>query len=79
MGLHCGVIKHESISEDYLAKLNAQFLQSWDIVQIAAARPKKQQRLVLRAFTYLLALDRVKEGWEKVAIEAELNSRLCRP
>jgi hypothetical protein len=67
--------RHESITDEYLAQLNAGFLEAAKRVKTASGWPETQKRIVFGTYGHLTALNRVEEGWTREAIEDELRLR----
>ena len=67
--------KHESVTDNYVAELEAGFLAEAKHVKAAADWAETQKRTVTGTYPYLVALGRVKEGWSREDIDRELGIR----
>lgn len=67
--------RHESITEVYVAQLNADFHAAAERVKSAPNWPETQKRIVFGTQALLVALNRVEEGWTREEIQTELGIR----
>jgi len=67
--------RHESITEVFIAALNAGFEREAEAVKAAPNWPETQKRLITGTYPYLVALKRAEEGWSRGEIERELSIR----
>lgn len=67
--------RHESITDSYVAELEAGFLTQAAHVKAAPDWAETQRRIVTGTYPYLVALGRVKEGWTQEEIDRELRIR----
>ena len=71
-----GVSRHESITGEYLAELEAGFLEKAKLVKAAPDWAETQRLMVTGTYPYVLALRRVEEGWSHDQIACELERKL---
>jgi hypothetical protein len=64
--------RDKSITEDFIADLNAGFQKEAERVRAAPTWPETQKRIVTGTQPYLSALARAEEGWTREDIEREL-------
>ena len=69
------MVRHESVTDDYVAELEAGFLEQAGRVKTALDWDQTQRQIVTGTYPYLVALGRVKEGWTHEEIERELRIR----
>jgi hypothetical protein len=55
--------RHASVTDEYVAELEAGFLAEAERVKAAPDWPETQKRIVTGTYAYLIAAGRVKEGW----------------
>jgi hypothetical protein len=67
--------RHESVTDEYVADLNAKLQEAFDRVSKAPNWPETQKRMVTGSYAYLVAIDRVDYGWSREEIESELSAR----
>jgi hypothetical protein len=67
--------RHESVTDDYVAELESGFLAEAERVKAAPDWGETQKRIVTGTYAYRVALDRVKEGWNREDIDRELKIR----
>jgi hypothetical protein len=63
---------HESITDEYVAELQARFLAAAELVKDAPGWPETQRRMNSGTYAYIVAMGRVNEGWSREQITAEL-------
>jgi ribosome-binding protein aMBF1 (putative translation factor) len=67
--------RHESVTNEYVAELKAKYNDEVERVKIASDWPETQKRTVTGTHPYLVALDRVDQGWSREEIATELGIR----
>jgi hypothetical protein len=67
--------RHESVTDGYVAQLQAGFLAEAERVKAASGWPKTHKRMSAGAYAYLVAQSRVDEGWTRDRIAQELEVR----
>jgi hypothetical protein len=68
--------RHESVTDEYVAELQAGFLAEAELVKAAPDWSATQRRTVGGTHPYLVAAARVNEGWTRDDIANELTTRL---
>ena len=68
--------RHESVTDEYVAELQAGFLAEAERVKAAPDWPETQRRTIGGTHPYLVATGRVNEGWTQAEIASELATRL---
>jgi len=68
--------RHESVTDQYVAELQAGFLAEAERVKAAHDWPETQRRMIGGTYPYLAATRRVNEGWARDEIANELAIRL---
>jgi hypothetical protein len=66
---------HESVTDEYVAGLQAGFLAAAERVNAAPSWPETQKHMVAGTYPHLFAMGRAKEGWTKEKIARELSIR----
>uniref|UniRef100_A0A372IQ90 Uncharacterized protein n=2 Tax=Paracidobacterium acidisoli TaxID=2303751 RepID=A0A372IQ90_9BACT len=67
--------QHPSVTDEYIAQLDADFEAEAERVKAAPDWPETQKRMVTGTYAYRTALDRVEQGWARDEIERELGIR----
>lgn len=67
--------RHESVTDEFIADLQAGFLAEAERVKAAPTWDETQKRMVAGTYPYTVALNRVKEGWTQDQIKQELALR----
>jgi hypothetical protein len=65
--------RHESVSEEYIAELEAAFLAKAHWVKSAPDWDETQRRMQSGTYPFVVALKRAEEGWDRSRIESELK------
>jgi hypothetical protein len=68
--------RHESVTDEYVARLDASFLAAAEWVRSAPDWPETQRRMQGGTYTYIVAMQRVEMEWSATQIENELSIRL---
>ena len=66
---------HESVTDEFIAELDAGFDQAAELVRRAPNWPETQKLMLTGTYPYKVALDRVQQGWSREEIETELGIR----
>jgi hypothetical protein len=67
--------RHDTVTDEFVADLQAGFLEEAERVQNASTWPETQKRIVTGTYAFLTAMGRVEQGWTKEEITQELGSR----
>ena len=67
--------RHETISDEYVADLEAGFRANAEAVRAADTWDETQKRMITGTYPHLVAISRVKEGWSRDYIDKELGLR----
>jgi ribosome-binding protein aMBF1 (putative translation factor) len=68
--------RDESVSDEYVAELQAKFLVEAERVKAARDWAETQKQMVAGTYPYLIAQSRVNEGWTQEEIARELAVRI---
>jgi hypothetical protein len=68
--------RHESVTDEYVAELQAGFVAEAGRVKAAPDWSETQRRMIGGTHPFLVATGRVNEGWTREEIANELTTRL---
>jgi hypothetical protein len=66
---------HESVTDDYIAELEARFSEAAQEAKDAPDWHQNQKLMGAKTYPLTIAMQRVKEGWTRQEIEDELKVR----
>jgi hypothetical protein len=67
--------RHESVTDEYVAELQAGFLAEAERVKAAPDWPETRKRMVTGTYAYLVAIRCADEGWTRERIALDLETR----
>jgi len=68
--------RHESVTDEYVAELQARFLVQAERVKAATDWPETQKLMATYTYPLLVAQSRVEQGWTRNQIAEELAVRV---